>query len=40
MNFLNNLNYVYRMEMLVILGIILLLLYVLYSLRLIGPRKK
>lgn len=35
-----NINYVYGMELLAILGIVLLLLYVLYQLRLIGPKKR
>ena len=37
--FLTN-NYVYVVETLVILGVILLVLYIFYSLRLIGPKKK
>ena len=31
-------NQVYRAELLVILGVVFLLLYVLYSLKLIGPK--
>jgi len=35
---LDKISYVFRMELLAILGITLLLLFVLYELRLIGPK--
>lgn len=33
-------NHVYKVETLVILGVVLLMLYVMYSLKLIGPPKR
>ena len=36
--YLDKINYVWRMEILAIVAVILLLLYIFYSLRLIGPK--
>lgn len=36
---MNRISYVQRVELVVILGVVLLLLYIFYSLRLIGPKK-